>query len=223
MSAESGTIHTPKVAIVIPILNKLEDTLECLESLEKHDYPAFEIIIVDNGSTDSSPQIIHSRYPSVWIVENGENLGFAEGSNRGIELAMTNGAEVVFLLNNDTTVAPDCLLNLARAAGELPENSVLGAKIVYYSHPDKIWHFGSLWDRKRFELNIVAENEPAGAWTERVDRTDGSRPHHRVCHVDSLRGYPEDRHVRSAFFSQLRGNRLVLQGKSGRDPFFQHP
>ena len=169
MSAESRAIHTPKVAIVIPILNKLEDTLECLDSLEKNDYPAFEIIIVDNGSTDGSPQIIHSKYPSVRIVENGENLGFAEGSNRGIEFAMTNGAEVVFLLNNDTTVAPDCLLNLARAAGELPENSVLGAKILYYSDPDKIWHFGTLWDKKRFKLNIVAENEPGGAWTERVE------------------------------------------------------
>ena len=69
----------PKVAIIILNWNGKEDTIECLESLKHITYPNYEILLVDNGSTDGSVECFRERYPGMEIIENGENLGFAEG------------------------------------------------------------------------------------------------------------------------------------------------
>ncbi|MCD4676681.1 MAG: glycosyltransferase [Desulfobacula sp.] len=74
----------PKVAIIILNWNGKEDTIECLESLEHITYSNYEILLVDNGSTDGSAECFRERYPGMEIIENGENLGFAEGNNVGI-------------------------------------------------------------------------------------------------------------------------------------------
>lgn len=169
MSVHCSRQSFPKVAVIVLNWNGKEDTIECLESVARSDYPSYSIIVVDNGSTDGSQEMIRKRHPCVQLLENGKNLGFAEGNNRGVLLSITRGTEVVFLLNNDTTLSPDCLSNLARAAHVLPEHSVLGAKILYYTQPDTIWHFGSRWDKKRFELVTIAQNEPAGHWNERME------------------------------------------------------
>jgi len=169
MKASYQTSDHPKVSVVIVNWNGREDTLACLASLASSDHPSFEIVVVDNGSKDGSVDAIRAAHPAVRLLAAGENLGFAEGNNQGVQVAIQSGAEVVFLLNNDTTVAPDCLTRLAESATELPENSVLGAKILYQDHPDTIWHFGSRWDAKRFVLHTLGENEPEEQWTQRLE------------------------------------------------------
>jgi len=69
----------PTVAIIILTWNQRDLTLDCLASLAELDYPAdrLRIIVVDNGSVDGIAQAIRERYPSVTVLENGENLGFA--------------------------------------------------------------------------------------------------------------------------------------------------
>ena len=168
MPDQDDAIRLPRVAVVVVNWNGLRDTLACLDSLARSDYPALDIVVVDNGSEDGSAAAIRERYPGVRVLEAGENLGFAEGNNRGVALARERGAEVVFLLNNDATVAPDCLSSLARAARELPAGSVLGTKIFYQDQPERIWHFGSLWDRKACRLRPVASDDPGRNWTERL-------------------------------------------------------
>lgn len=74
----------PKVSIIILNWNGKEDTIECLESLKNITYPNYEILLVDNGSTDGSVKFFKERYPEIEIIENGENLGFAEGNNVAI-------------------------------------------------------------------------------------------------------------------------------------------
>ena len=63
-------------------------------------------LVVDNGSTDGSVARLRDEFPGLWLVETGANLGFGGGVNRGIEDALAHGADFLWLLNNDTTVAP---------------------------------------------------------------------------------------------------------------------
>lgn len=138
-----------RVAVIVLNWNGKEDTLGCLETVLGNDHDNYFVIVSDNGSTDGSVEAVRKRYPQVVVVENGVNLGFAAGNNTGIEVAMAEGADVVVLLNNDTTVAHDWLTKMSSAAAALTPGSVLGAKIFYWNDPDRIWHFGFRWNRKK--------------------------------------------------------------------------
>ncbi len=104
---------SPHVAIVIPIYNGIQDTLECLDSLTGIDYPAYSIIIVDNASADGSAEAIetwqHENQGSLTLIRNERNLGFTGGCNVGIRHGLAQGADYILLLNNDTVVTHDFL------------------------------------------------------------------------------------------------------------------
>ena len=124
----------PKVTIIVLNWNGKEDTIECLESLKHITYPNYEILLVDNGSTDGSVECFRERYPGMEIIENGENLGFAEGNNVGIRRAMDEGADYVLLLNNDTVVDPEFLGELVKVAKSGMSIGIVGPKIYYYDY-----------------------------------------------------------------------------------------
>jgi GT2 family glycosyltransferase len=76
------------VSIIIVNWNTREVTCECLRSIYRHTSGIdFELIVVDNGSSDDSTAIIRKRYPHVVLIENTENLGFATANNQGIKIA----------------------------------------------------------------------------------------------------------------------------------------
>lgn len=75
----------PKVTIITLNWNGKKDTIECLESLKQVTYPNYEILLVDNGSTDGSAELFREHYPGIKIVENEKNLGFTGGCNIGIK------------------------------------------------------------------------------------------------------------------------------------------
>ncbi len=113
----------------------------CLDSLMRVSEPPLEIIVVDNGSTDSSQDIVREDFPGVELIENGENLLFAAGNNVGIEAALERGARYILLLNNDTEVDPDFAAGLLGAFDD-PEVGIAGPKIYYYDDPGRIWYGG---------------------------------------------------------------------------------
>lgn len=89
-------------------------------------YPNLEVVLVDNGSTPEVLDILRDRAAQddrIVLVENGENLGFARGNNRGIEAAT---GEFVLLLNNDTFLAPGALLAMVRHLQRHPEIGIVG-------------------------------------------------------------------------------------------------
>jgi len=141
-------IPSLKFAIIVLNWNNSSDTLECLASLAKITYPAYEVIVVDNGSTDDSVLQIQANYPDHHLIETGENLGFAEGNNRGILEAKKRGAEMILLLNNDTVVAPTLLSELAKGAEKHPKVGVFGPKIYFYDEPATLWYAGGGVDPK---------------------------------------------------------------------------
>jgi len=136
----------PRVIIVVLSWNQKCDTLECLKSLSKLDYPNRRVIVVDQDSADGTHGAIKTYFPEVLVIRNAENVGFAEGNNIGIRHALTDGPEYIVLLNNDTTVEHDFLRVLIDAARNNPDFDVFGPKIVFESDPAIIWSAGSYVD-----------------------------------------------------------------------------
>ena len=149
----------PLVTIVVLNWNGLADTLKCLESLAGLNYATYEVVVVDNGSADSSPAVIRQRFPEVVVIENGENLGYTGGNNVGLRYALAQGADYVLLLNNDTVVASDFLHLLVEAAGAGEDVGMAGPTIYYYDLPDVIWSAGGAIDWRQGRTWMVGLDE----------------------------------------------------------------
>jgi len=105
----------PRVRVVVLNWNSAWYTRRCLHALRATDYPAesLEIVLVDNGSIDGSLEQLRVSFPDLQVIENGANLGFAEGCNRGMRDRA--GVDHVALVNNDTVVSPGWLRPLVDA------------------------------------------------------------------------------------------------------------
>lgn len=99
------------IAVILVNWNGKKDTLACLSSLQKINLKnnTLSIIVVDNGSTDDSIEVMRKNFPNVTILETGKNLGFTGGNNVGIRYAIEKGADLLWLLNNDTIVDKNVL------------------------------------------------------------------------------------------------------------------
>jgi GT2 family glycosyltransferase len=151
--------NDPKISIVILNWNGKKDTIECLSSLENLNYSNYDIVVVDNGSTDDSIEVIKSNFPNIILIENKKNLGFAEGNNVGVDFALKNGADYLFLLNNDTIVDKDILSEYVNAMNAQKNAGILGAKILRYDKRDIIDHLGGKWNGKKAEFESFANGE----------------------------------------------------------------
>ena len=134
--ATAGGIFQPsfdaRVSCVVLNWNGWADTIECLDALQECSYPHLTIIVVDNGSTDDSVERIKAAHPDVLLLQSGKNLGFSGGNNIGIRQALDNGADYVWLLNNDARPAPDALSGLvAKAVSDKGLGAV--ASICYFA------------------------------------------------------------------------------------------
>jgi GT2 family glycosyltransferase len=152
----------PSVYFSILNWNQKDLTCECLESLAGLDYPDYEIVVVDNGSRDGEAAEIQSRFPSAIVIENGRNLGFAEGNNVGIRYALDSGADYVMLLNNDTAVDPQMLKRLIEVAGGDGRIGIVGPKICYFDEPGTIWSAGGVLKSRGEPIMLGLDEKDAG-------------------------------------------------------------
>ncbi len=147
--SRTTTSTTPRVTIVVLTWNGKALTLACLESLASLEYESAAVIVVDNGSSDGTADAVRGAYGSrVTIIENSCNLGFAAGNNIGIRRGLADGADLVLLLNNDTTVDPSLVRHLVDVIRSSNDIGIVGPKIYYASPPDRIWFAGGevfLW------------------------------------------------------------------------------
>jgi GT2 family glycosyltransferase len=118
----------PKVGVVVLNHNGKSLAEQCIRSVLKCGYPATEIILVDNGSTDGSLEYLGAKFPVAHVVANSENLGIAGGRNRGFIEAVDRGAEYVLSLDNDTRIDPNLIHALVTAAESDPHIGVVGPK-----------------------------------------------------------------------------------------------
>ena len=126
----------PRISVIVLNYNGRKWLGPCLTALSAQTRaPDFEIVLVDNGSTDGSLDYVRQRFPIVTVVENGRNLGFAGGNNAGARAA--RGALLAFL-NNDTVPAADWLGRLHDVHETLTPPTLVTSRIVLLDRPDVI-------------------------------------------------------------------------------------
>jgi GT2 family glycosyltransferase len=134
---------TGSVVVVVLSWNGREDTLACLRSLGEASYPRLDVVVVDNCSSDGSPEAVAAEHPGATLVRLESNRGFAGGMNAGIEAALARGADHVMLLNNDTVVEPGFLEPLVEAL-ELDEPAAAAcSQMVFLDEPERVWYAGA--------------------------------------------------------------------------------
>jgi GT2 family glycosyltransferase len=148
-------MNEPLVYVVIPNWEHAEDTIACVRSVEADGYPHVRVLVVDNGSADNSVDRISAACPEAALIALEENLGFAGGSNAGIDSAVQRGAELVLLLNNDTIVVPGSIAALVRALTEDRTWSIAVPKICFHDEPDRIWAAGCRWRRFPPQVKMI--------------------------------------------------------------------
>jgi len=122
-----GTYVTD-LSIVIVSWNAKKYLEECLTSLHGLDEgPSLEILVVDNASSDGSPEMVRNQFPDVKLIETGANLGFSRANNLAIELAT---GKYVCLINSDVNVPSDCLAKMYRYMEKEPTIGLLGPKMI---------------------------------------------------------------------------------------------
>lgn len=134
--------NSAKVEVIILNWNGKEDTIECLNSLQKVKYDNFEITVVDNASTDDSVEIIAAEFPSVKLIKNNMNLMYAGGNNVAIKEVLNGDAVHILILNNDTILHEDFLEHLVKVFRSDEKVGIVAPKINYYSDRKLIWYAG---------------------------------------------------------------------------------
>ena len=162
-----------KISVIIPNYNGEKIIDGCIQSLLQQEYKDFNIIVVDNNSTDESVKIIEEKYPSITLIKNNENLGFAAAVNIGIKVSKS---DFVALLNNDTEVDTKWLGNLYSVVSKDDKIFSASSKMIRFYERDIIDDAGDQynllgWAYKRgdgasvdkFNKNKVVFSTCAGA------------------------------------------------------------
>lgn len=142
--------HSGQKRVIVVVLNwnGWHDTLECIASLQKLNYPNVELTVVDNGSTDGSQAWIEAQFPDVRVIQTGTNLGFGGGCNVGIRNALESGADYIWLINSDATVDQNSLAALVALADAQTCVGAVGSVLYEFDRPEQI----QLWGGGRVNL-----------------------------------------------------------------------
>ncbi len=211
-------MSTPLASIVIPNWNGERFLPTCLKSLERQIYPDFEVILVDNGSSDGSVPLVKRDFPWVKVVELSRNQGFAAACNIGARHA---SGDILVLLNNDTEAEPEWLAELVKALQEHPEAGTAASKILLFDRRNVIHSTGDLMGRDGIPRN-------RGVWEEDRKQYDqwlqvfggcGAAVAYRREMWEELGGFDEElfmylEDVDLAWRAQLRGWKAVFAPRS---------
>jgi len=158
----------PAVCIVVLNWNRQDLTLELLGQLKGLDYTCSQIMLVDNDSSDGSPEKVAENFPQVEILRNQENLGAAGGFNSGIEWAVKQGCyKYIWLLDNDVKVESDSLKLLVEVMEGHPNAGLAGPMVLNRDCPELVMEIGGqiLWE----EASSIGwgKGEPKSQWADR--------------------------------------------------------
>ncbi len=149
----------PLVALVVPVHNNKEDTAEFLESLKGVTYSNYKIIIIDDGSTDGTGDMIKEKYTYVILLKGDGSLWCSGATNMGIKKAIEMGADYVLLGGmNDTIVDSEFISALVDTAEKNPR-SITVPKCYCYYEPKKIWQVGSEINWLKGGFRVIGMNK----------------------------------------------------------------
>ena len=133
---------TPHINILILNWNGKDLLNPCLDSVVAIDYPNYSVMIIDNGSSDGSLDMVQENYSKVECMVLDQNYGFAGGYNRCFRKLKDDSSEFLLILNNDTVVDSDILNSFNDARMKFGDSHIYGGKIYYLDDPEKIWYAG---------------------------------------------------------------------------------
>lgn len=203
------------VSVVIPNFNGRKFLAECLDSLKAQSYKEFEIIVVDNGSSDGSAGFIKKNYPGIKVVELSQNKGFAGGVNAGIQ---ASSGKMVALLNNDAVADENWLRELVAS---LDAADIAASKILHYDNSeliDSTGEFISRWGiaypRGRNEIDLGQYDTQ----TE-IFAASGGASIFKKAVIEDIGGFDERffaylEDVDLSFRARLRGYRVIFAPKA---------
>ena len=166
--------NLPLVGVVVVNHNRADATSTCIASIAGSRYERVQLLVVDNGSTDRSAEVLMHRHAGLHLIRLESNLGFTGGYNLGIKEVLRLGADLVLLLNDDAIATPDAIGQLVCAASSWPSAGLLGPKLVMLNDPTTILSAGCTLQRGRLTHRGLGERDSA----------QDSEP----CRVDSLSG-----------------------------------
>lgn len=138
------------IYIIIPVFNRLDFTIKCLESLEKQNDKDVKIIVVNDGSTDGTSEYLREFFPSITVLEGNGNLWWTGATNLGVRKALqlsSSSHDYILTLNNDLVVNADYIESLVALAKSNPQ-SLIGSVSVDINNTDHIHYAGTIWNSK---------------------------------------------------------------------------
>lgn len=138
-------MSTPSsVYVIVLTLNRWKVLRACLASLFDSDMTNFHVVVVDNGSTDGTLSRLPVEFPRVRLIQNDQNLGYAEGNNVGLRYALMQNADYLLVLNDDTIVAREMLTQLVKVAEQYSNGAIFGPAVYHFDEPNVIQSAGGL-------------------------------------------------------------------------------
>lgn len=153
------TKSIPKIAIVILNWNQKDITLACLDSLMKVNYPNYQVIVIDNVSSDGSCEAIEKQFPSIILISSKKNLGLTDSRNIGLDYALQRAADYILILDNDTIIHENMLTELVKEAEKDNRIAVVAPKIYLFSDRNRIWALGGKVNFYKGQVNLLGYGE----------------------------------------------------------------
>lgn len=141
----------PSVYIVTPVFNSVEHTEIFLRSIQKQTYKNLKVVIVDDGSTDGTSQMISRNFPDTILLHGDGNLWWSGGTNKAVKRAMKDRVDYVLTINNDVVVKEDYVESLVKTALS-HQDSLIGSLVVYSNNKNKVWYAGATFDMESGNL-----------------------------------------------------------------------
>jgi GT2 family glycosyltransferase len=158
----------PKIIIQILHYGNIDDTLECLESVYKQNYPNYYVLIIDNDSSNNNLNVRLEKFHQlgrIKLIKNKKNLGFTGGHNIGFHYSLQQNAKYIWVLNNDTIILPDTLEKLVR---DIDSNPKIGAvsPIIYHFGSNKIQYLASTINIKTKQISYTKSFDELDRWKQ---------------------------------------------------------
>ncbi len=144
----------PSVYAVTLNWNGIADTRKCLDSLLSEGYSNLQVVCIDNNSDNNEAAKLKDEYPTVKVIKNETNLGFAGGCNVGIKHALDDGTDYVMLFNNDAVIVEDSIAKMVEFY-EAHSDVGMVSPTILYADEKTVWFYGAKLSKALgFTINI---------------------------------------------------------------------
>ena len=165
----------PKVIVLTLNWNTKEMTAECINSVLESDYPNFEVVVIDNGSSDGSERYFRKTFKNhagIHIIQSGKNLGYANGMNYGLEYALRKNPDYFFIMNNDTILDSHAISVMINVSMKYKNQCLVTGKVYDFNNKNVIQLVGYEFINRKYLISrrIGAEEEDAGQYDHESER-----------------------------------------------------